>query len=334
MKKIINHPDSIVDEMVEGIALSFPSDYERVNKENALTYKNRNKSKVSIVIGGGSGHEPIFFGFLGKGLADGVAIGNMFTAPNPLLVVEAAKAVNNEKGIIFLYGNHSGDLLNFGMATDLLRLDGVDVENIVVSDDIGSSDNMRREERRGVAGIVFVIKILGAAAERGYSFLDCIRIGQKVNSRLYSLGVGIKPGINPLTGKPNFEIAEDKLEFGIGVHGEPGKNLIGLMTADELSELIVNDLEKNSAFKEGSKVAVLINGLGSFTLMEELLVSRSVIKKINNKGISVVDVIIGDYFTTNDMSGFSVSILDIDDELIELYEDDYVMPFNQIGGKK
>lgn len=267
-------------------------------------------------------------------MADGVAIGNMFTAPNPLLVVEAAKAVNNEKGIIFLYGNHSGDLLNFGMATDLLRLDGVDVENIVVSDDIGSSDNMRREERRGVAGIVFVIKILGAAAERGYSFLDCIRIGQKVNSRLYSLGVGIKPGINPLTGKPNFEIAEDKLEFGIGVHGEPGKNLIGLMTADELSELIVNDLEKNSAFKEGSKVAVLINGLGSFTLMEELLVSRSVIKKINNKGISVVDVIIGDYFTTNDMSGFSVSILDIDDELIELYEDDYVMPFNQIGGKK
>ncbi|MBV7391311.1 MULTISPECIES: dihydroxyacetone kinase subunit DhaK [Enterococcus] len=334
MKKIMNHPENLVAEMIEGIVLSFPSAYERINDQNALRYINRNEKKVSIVVGGGSGHEPMFFGFLGKGLADAVAIGNMFTAPNPLLVVETAKAVDNGAGILFLYGNHSGDLLNFGMATDLLRLDGVEVENIVVSDDIGSSDNMNKQERRGVAGIVFVIKILGAAAERGYSFLECLRIGKKVNQRLYSLGVGINPGINPLTGKPNFEIAEDKLEFGIGVHGEPGKNLIDLMSAEELSRLIVQNLGKNEAFKENAKIGILINGLGSFTLMEELLISRTILQETQKMGLSIVDVVIGNYFTTNDMNGFSVSILEMDDELIDLYHDDYSMPFQQIGGKK
>ena len=332
MKKIINDPENIINEMVEGILLSYPEDYERVSSENALQYKLRNKEKVSIVIGGGSGHEPMFFGFLGQGLADAVAIGNMFTAPNPLMVMETAKAVNNGQGVIFLYGNHSGDLLNFGMATDLLKLEEINVENIVVSDDIGASDDMKKEERRGVAGIVFVIKILGAAAERQYSLNECVRIGNKVNCHLYSIGIGIEPGVNPLTGKANFDVAADKLEFGMGVHGEPGKKIVNLMSANNLSDLIVKDLTSYVSVKKGARIALLINGLGSFSLMEQLLISRRVIQKVAKEGTEIIDVIIGDYFTTNDMTGFSVSILEMDEELIELYKDKSVNPFYQIGG--
>lgn len=332
MKKIINHPDNIVNEMIEGIELSFPHEYERINQKNALLFKNRNKNKVSIVIGGGSGHEPMFFGFLGKGWADAVAIGNVFTAPNPLLVMDTAKAVDNNKGVIFFYGNHSGDLLNFGMASDLLKLEGIQVGNVIVADDVGSFDSVERKNRRGVAGGMLVLKILGAAAEEGKNFEECLTIAEKVNNSLFSIGVGISPGINPVTGKKNFEIEDTKLEFGIGVHGEPGKEIIDVCSAEELSYKIIQDLDRYIHFNESQKVVVLVNGLGAFTLMEQLLISRSIIQELHQRNVTLVDTVVGDYFTTNDMSGFSVSILVMNEEMIELYKKESFNPFFKVGG--
>lgn len=334
MKKIINDPQNIISEMIEGIAYSYPNDYERIGQSNAIQYKKRTKNKVSIVVGGGSGHEPMFFGFLGKGLADGVSIGNMFTAPNPLTIIETAKAVDNNQGIILLYGNHSGDLLNFGMASDLMELEAMKVKSLVVSDDIGSGDNQPKKERRGVAGIVFVIKIVGAAAEKGADLATCLEIGKRVNENLYSIGVGIHPGINPVTGKPNFEVAEDELEFGIGVHGEPGKELIKLEGAEALSKRIFNNLTKHIHLNKNAKLLLLINGLGSFTMLEQLLISRSIVQLFKKEEIEIVDVVIGNYFTTNDMSGFSVSVLVMDQEMLSLYCEASYSPVVQIGGRR
>lgn len=319
MKKVINDPSNVVEEALEGFMLAYGKDHKKVDNINGVVRKET-KDKVGIVIGGGSGHEPLFLGFVGEGLADGVAIGNVFAAPPPPTVQAVAKEVDAGKGVLFIYGNYAGDELNFDMAAELLEFEDVESRTVKVRDDVASAPADRKEDRRGIAGDVFVIKVAGAAAEKGLSLEEVTKVTQKACDQTYSMGVALSPGTIPSSGEPTFTIPDDEIEIGMGIHGEPGIERTKLMKADELTDTLLDKLLAESCIEASDEVAVLINGLGSTTLMELMIVNRRVAQYLEEKSIRVYDADVNNYCTTQEMAGFSITLMKLDDELKEYYD--------------
>lgn len=327
MKKIINQNSDVVEEMLQGYLAAYSRYFERIGDYDALKYKERRRKKVSLVVGGGSGHEPLFLGFVGRGLADAVACGNIFASPNPNLILETAKAVDEGQGVLFVYGNYAGDNLNFDMAEELCEIEGIKTANVRVYDDTASAPRERVKDRRGIAGDIFVIKIAGAACDAGLSLEEVHRITSKARDQINSIGLATSPGTIPGMNSPTFELGEDEIEFGMGLHGEPGIERTSMQPANQLVERMYGILAKDMNLQSGERIAVLVNGLGSTTLFELSTVYYELDKHIKKDNLVVHDVELKSYCTCQEMGGFSITILKLDDELLPFYNARFESPY-------
>ena len=323
MKKLINNPNNVVDEMIEGYVKAYPQYVKQLpeNKRSLVTAKETREGKVGVLIGGGSGHEPAFMGYVGDGMADGVAVGNIFASPPPDPILEVTRTIDKGAGVVYVYGNYAGDVMNFGMAADLADLEyGTKVGMVLVTDDVASAPKEEIEKRRGIAGEFFVTKAAGAAAEKGYDLEEVVRVAKKANDHTRTMGVGLTPCSLPQTGKPSFELEENEMEIGLGHHGEPGIEKGELQPADQVADRLVNDILADMPLEKGEKVAVLVNGLGSTTRMELYIMFRRVEQILTEKGIEIHRSYVGDYSTSLEMGGCSVTLIKLDDELTELVD--------------
>lgn len=320
MKKLMNDPKNVVEEMVEGYVKAHP-DYIKQLTENdraLVTTKETKKGKVGVLIGGGSGHEPGFLGYVGEGMADGVAIGNIFASPSPDPILEVTKQIDKGAGVIYLYGNYAGDIMNFGMAAEMADLEeDIEVGVALATDDVASAPKEEKEKRRGIAGEFFIFKAAGAAADFGYNLEDVVRVANKANENTRSMGVGLTPCSLPQTGEPSFEIGDDEMEIGLGHHGEPGIEKGPLESADSVAERLVNDILADIEINRGDKVAVLVNGLGSTARMELYTIYRKVEQMLSELGIDIYRSYVGDYITSLEMGGASITLMKLDDELMK-----------------
>lgn len=314
-KKVLNDRKKVVAEMIEGLVLANDGRVRKLPNHNAIVRTDLPESKVALVIGGGSGHEPIFHGFVGKNLGDAAACGQVFAAPSPDIICEAAKAVHRGKGILFLYGNYAGDNMNFDMAAEMLEEDGIEVRTVRVCDDVAAAPPERMHDRRGVAGDVLMIKIAGGAAAELDSLDEVERVARKAGANIRSIGVALSAGSIPETGKPTFELADDEIEVGMGAHGEAGVTRQKLTTADEIADQLMDKVLSDLPFRRGDEVALLINNLGATTMMEMLIVNRRIRQILEREGISVYRTDVGTWLTVQEMAGFSVTLLKLDDEL-------------------
>lgn len=319
MKKIMNKAENVVMEMCNGIAMAHP-ELEFVRKYKVMKKKNINKNKVSIISGGGSGHEPAHAGFIGKGMLDAAVCGDVFASPSQIQIYQAIKATCSEKGTLLIIKNYSGDMMNFKNAAYLASEDGINVDYIKVDDDIAVQDSLYTVGRRGVAGTVLVHKIAGAAAELGLSLEEVKMAAEKAVSNVRSLGFAFSSCTVPAKGTPTFEIAEDEMEFGVGIHGEPGIKREKIATADELAERIINSILKDMKIDEtnNEEVALLINGFGGTPLQELYLFNNSVTAELAKRNINICRTFVGNYMTSIDMQGASVSLMKLDGQLKEL----------------
>ncbi len=332
MKKILNADVSnVVDEMLSGYLSAYKKYYKKIGEYNAFKYKGHRKDKVALVIGGGSGHEPLFSGYCGAGLADAVACGNICASPNPELISETAKVVDQGKGVLFVYGCYAGDNLNFDMAEEICQAQGMKTAHVRVWDDCASAPKERITDRRGIAGDVFVIKVAGAACDAGLSFEEVVRITEKARDYINTIGLATSPGTLPGNDKPTFELGEDEVEFGMGLHGEPGIERTKLRPANELVARMYKELKQEMELKEGEEIAVLVNGLGSTPLLELSIVYHELSKHLHKDGITVHDGEIKTYCTCMEMGGFSITILRLDDELKKYYDMPCYSPYYAKG---
>ena len=322
MKKLINDPKNVVEEMIDGYAEAHPSYIRRLteNDRSLVTARNTADGKVGILIGGGSGHEPAFMGYVGDGMADGVAVGNIFASPPPAPILEVTKAIDKGAGVVYLYGNYAGDVMNFGMAAELAEMEGIRVEMALTSDDVASAPKEEKEKRRGIAGEFFVYKMAGAAADHGYKLEDVARVARKTNEYTRSMGVGLTPCSLPQTGEASFEIDEDEMEIGLGHHGEPGIRKAKLEPADRVADELLSAIFEDMPLDEGNDVAVLVNGLGSTPHMELYIMFRRVKQVLKEKGINIYRSYVGNYITSLEMGGCSITITKLDEELKEMID--------------
>ncbi|MDZ4994469.1 dihydroxyacetone kinase subunit DhaK [Clostridium perfringens] len=324
MKKIMNSAETLVREMCNGMVMAHP-ELEFLNKYKVVKKKNINEDKVTLISGGGSGHEPAHAGFIGKGMLDVAVCGDVFASPSQIQVYQAIKASKSNKGTLLIIKNYSGDMMNFKNAAHLATEDGIKVDYIKVDDDIAVEDSLYTVGRRGVAGTVLVHKIAGAASERGNSLGEVKRIAEKAASRVKSIGFAFTSCTVPAKGTPTFELGEDEMEYGVGIHGEPGIRREKIATADELAERMVNQLINELDYKN-EEIVVLINGFGATPLQELYLLNNSVFRELHKRGIKVCKNFVGNYMTSIDMAGASVSIMKLDDELKELMKDECDTP--------
>ncbi|WP_087753685.1 dihydroxyacetone kinase subunit DhaK [Paraburkholderia caledonica] len=333
MKKIINEPDAFVDEIIEGLLIAHPAWIKSATADNrALVRKDAPKAgRVGIVTGGGSGHLPGFLGYVGEGLCSGVAVGNVFSSPSAEQILEATKAVNGGAGVLYVYGNYGGDVLNFDLAADLAEPDGIQIQTVVLTDDVASAPKERAADRRGVAGMLFAFKCAGAAAERGDSLDEVARICGKANANCRTMGVGLSPTILPAAGKPTFTLPEGEMEIGIGIHGEPGTHRGNLESADAIAERITREILDDLDAEKGSRVALLVNGLGATPLEELYLLYRRSARLIADRGLKVARSYVGEYVTSLEMAGASITVMLLDDELQALLEAPANSPFFRDG---
>jgi dihydroxyacetone kinase-like protein len=319
MKKFINDPFDVVDEMLEGFLDVHKSYVKKIESARTLVRADAPvKGKVGVLTGGGSGHKPAFIGFIGKGMLDAVSVGEIFTSPPPLAVYEGAKAVNGGKGVVFLLGNYSGDVMNFGLAAEMCREEGIPVEQVVATDDVGSGPKEKASNRRGVVGEFLAWKCAGAKAEAGGNLEEVKAVAEKVNRLTRTLGVALTPCTVPAKGTPTFTLAEDEMEYSVGHHGEPGTAKIKMQKANEIAEMMVEEVIKDLPFKTGDEVAVLINGLGGTPALELYICYRRIRQILDQKGIRVFKPFVGQFFTALEMAGFSVTLMKLDDELKSL----------------
>lgn len=331
MKKIINNADDTVMEGLEGFVACYGRYYEQHPEVKGVIAKNRRREKVALVVGGGSGHEPMFAGFVGKGLADAAACGNIFASPDPNTVYETANAVNEGKGVLFVYGNYAGDNLNFDMAEELLNDDGIPTAHVRVWDDVASAPKERIQDRRGIAGDVTVIKVAGAACDAGLSLEEVVRITEKARDNTKSIGIAVSPGQIPGLDKPTFELGEDEMEYGMGIHGEPGIQRTKMQPADVLTEELYRNLMKDAGLLKGDEVCVVINGLGATTNLELAIVYRKVKQLLDKDGIIVYDSDMNNFCTSQGMGGFSITFMKLDDELKIYYDMPCYSPYYAKG---
>lgn len=318
-KKLINDPENIIEEMLEGMVCAHPDHLRQLETSpRSIIAKNGPRDgKVGIVVGGGSGHEPAFVGYVGRGIADAAAIGNVFASPPPDPILECAKAVNGGAGVLFVYGNYAGDVMNFDMAAELAQMDDIEVRTVLSTDDIAVADHSKR---RGVAGNFFIFKAVGAAADKMMDFDACERIGRKANDHTFTMGVALAPCSLPQTLTHNFELGENEMEVGMGIHGEPGIHRSPLKSADDVTDEIVDAILAEMAPSRGDNVAVLVNSLGSTPLMELYLVNRRVRHRLDDLGISIHRTWVGNYCTSLEMAGMSLTLHQLDGELTEMLD--------------
>ena len=314
MKKIMNTAESFVYDMCHGMAKAHP-ELEFVEKYKVVKKKVIDRDKVTLISGGGSGHEPAHAGFVGTGMLDAAVCGDIFASPSQIQVYNALKMTASKKGTLMIVKNYSGDCMNFNNAGALAKEDGIQVDAVYVNDDIAVKDSLYTVGRRGVAGTVFVHKIAGAAAEQGKSLAEVKAVAEKVIANIRSFGFALTSCTVPAAGSPTFEIGEDEMEFGVGIHGEPGRKREKLISADALAARIVPDIAADLGLKAGEEIALLINGFGGSPLQELYLFNNSVTNELEKAGVKIYKTLVGNYMTSIDMAGASVTFLRLDDEL-------------------
>jgi phosphoenolpyruvate---glycerone phosphotransferase subunit DhaK len=321
MKKLINSPDSVVRDSLEGMAAAHP-DLIRVQYDPDFVVRADApvQGKVGIVSGGGSGHEPMHGGFVGKGMLDAACPGAVFTSPVPDQMLEATKAVNGGAGVLHIVKNYTGDIMNFEMAAELAQAEGIEVSSVVINDDVAVQDSLYTAGRRGVGTTVLAEKICGAAAEAGLSLQEVTRICEKVNANGRSMGMALTSCTVPAAGKPTFELGEDEMEIGIGIHGEPGRERRKLASASEIVGTMATTILDDLPFNSGDEVLVFVNGMGGTPLIELYVVYNELAKILKDRGVTISRNLIGDYITSLEMAGMSITLLKLDDELKQYWD--------------
>lgn len=317
-KKIINQPDQCVSEAMEGF-LAANREYVQVEGASAIRVREV-REKPAMIVGGGSGHEPMFGYFVGENLADASVAGSVFTSPDPGSILQAAQAVERDKGLLFVYGNYSGDNMNFDMAAEMLNDMGMTVRTVRVWDDVASASKENYQDRRGIAGNVLVIKIAGAACASGLDLEEAYRVACKARDNVFSIGVGLSGATIPGEEQPIFTLSNDEMEYGLGIHGEPGVRRVKLQSADEIAEELVNKLLADSGIQAGDVVCTLVNSLGATTLLELYIINRRLAQLLQERGIHVHDMDVGTYVTSLEMAGASITLMKLDDELRSYYD--------------
>ncbi|MFC4585659.1 dihydroxyacetone kinase subunit DhaK [Sphaerisporangium corydalis] len=318
MKKLINSADSVVTDALAGMAEAHPS--LRVDVDNKIIYRRSAPvaGKVGLVSGGGSGHEPLHGGFVGHGMLDAACPGEIFTSPVPDQVIEATKGVDGGAGVLHIVKNYTGDVLNFEMAAELCAEEGIEVAVVLVNDDVAVKDSLYTAGRRGTGATVFVEKIAGALAETGAPLAEVVRVGTEVNARSRSFGVALSPGTVPAAGKPNFDLADDEIELGIGIHGEPGRTRAPAAPAREIARIAMDAVHADMPLT--GDVLVMVNGMGGTPLIELYVVFAEVAAYVRDKGATLTRSLVGNYVTSLDMQGFSVTVCALTDELTRLWD--------------
>lgn len=339
MKKFINKVDDVVVEQMQGMAAAHADIKICLEPKYMFRADSPNSKKVALVSGGGSGHEPMHGGFVGLGMLDGACPGEMFTSPTPDQMLECATKVNGGPGVLFIVKNYTGDVMNFDMATEMLHEEGIPVQSILVDDDVAVKDSLYTAGRRGVGTTVLLEKIVGGAAEAGYNLDECADLARKVNTNGRSMGIALTSCTVPAAGKPNFEISDEEIEFGVGIHGEPGRKRIAHTTADEITSMMANGILEDEAYtrvvrewdrlkgeweekeitseplKEGDEVIVMVNSLGGTPLSELYVVYRKLAEICEAKGIKIVEKLVGSYITSLEMQGCTITMLKADSEI-------------------
>ena len=320
MKKLMNKAEDFVKETMEGIICAYGDKVKLLNGDERILVTNYQvqKGKVGIVTAGGSGHLPVFLGYVGQGLLDGCAVGNVFASPSAQKMADMITACDYGSGVLCLYGNYGGDNMNFDMACEMVEMDDIETRTVRVKDDVASSPAETKEKRRGVAGMVYAFKVAGAAAEKMMNLDEVAGVAQKALDNIRTMGVALTPCIVPQVGEPTFQIADDEMEVGMGIHGEKGIEVTKMMTADETAETLVNRILEDMPLQEGDEVSVMVNGLGATPLEEQLIVYRRVHQLLTEKGIQIVMPHVGEYATSMEMAGLSVTIFKLDEQLKEL----------------
>ena len=321
MKKLINDPDDVVEEMLDGMVAAYPDRLRRLEDTQVVVRADGTpEGKVGIATGGGSGHEPTHAGYIGDGMLDGAAAGDVFSSPTADEFEALLDACDAGEGVLAVIKNYEGDVMNFETAIDLVEMEDVDVETVVVDDDVAVEDSLYTSGRRGVCGTILVHKAVGAKAAEGASLAEVQRVGQKVVDNVGTMGVALTSCVTPEKGEPTFDLGEDEIELGIGIHGEPGVENADMMAADditdELTEAVLDDLDVEA----GQEVLTIVNGMGGTPQMELFVVNRRLQELLGDRGIETYDAWVGDYMTSLDMEGCSITVCVVDDELKELFD--------------
>lgn len=319
MKKFINEACLVEDQMIQGMVKTYPQYLRKLDCGNVVVRSKKKEGKVALISGGGSGHEPAHGGYVGEGMLDAAVAGAVFTSPTPDQVYEGIKAIATDAGVLMVIKNYTGDVMNFEMAAEMAQADGIDVKQVVVNDDVAVKDSLYTVGRRGVAGTIFVHKIAGAMAETGADLDAVTAVAQKVIDNVRTMGAAIRPCTVPAAGKPGFELAEDEMEVGIGIHGEPGTHREKIKPADEIVDMLLGQILADIEYS-GSEVAVMVNSAGATPLMELFIIYNHVADVLAEKGIKVYKSLVGEYMTSIEMEGFSISLLKLDDQLKELLD--------------
>jgi dihydroxyacetone kinase-like protein len=321
-KKLIDDPKRVIEDMLAGILAAHPRHLMvSAGHPRAIVARHGPRpGKVGLVIGGGSGHEPTFLGYVGKGLADAAAIGNVFASPPPDPILACAKAANGGAGVLFMYGNYAGDVMNFDMAAEMAAMEDIEVRTVLSTDDVASAPLARKETRRGVAGNFFIFKMAGAAADLMWSFDEVERAARKANAHTFTMGVALSPCSLPQTRKWNFDLGPDDMEIGMGIHGEPGVRRGPLKPARDVADEILDTIFAECPAGRGDRVAVLVNGLGSTPPMELYILNKRVAERLADKGIATHATWVGNYCTSLEMAGASITLTHLDGELTTLLD--------------
>ncbi len=319
MKKLINKVEDVEREMIEGLAKAAPQKLRKLPEGNIIVRAQKKEGKVALVSGGGSGHEPAHGGYVGEGMLDCAVAGAVFTSPTPDQIYEGIKAIATEAGVLAIVKNYTGDVLNFEMAIDMAKDEGVRADYVIVNDDVAVKDSLYTTGRRGVAGTVLVHKIAGARAEEGASLPEVKSCAENVIKNVRSMGMAISPCTVPAAGKHGFTLKEDEIEIGIGIHGEPGTSREKLLCANEAAKKLLDTILADIDYS-GREVVVLVNGMGATPLMELYIINNFVQDYLQEKNITVYDTMVGNYMTAIEMAGFSLTLLRLDDELKRLYD--------------
>ena len=320
MKKLINSPDRLVDEALAGVALAH-GDLVRIESPNIVVRRDApRQGKVGVISGGGSGHEPMHGGFVGRGMLDAACPGAVFTSPVPDQMLAATQAVNGGAGVLHIVKNYTGDIMNFELAAELAKAEGIDVESVVIADDVAVKDSLYTAGRRGVGGTVLAEKIVGAAAEEGADLATAKALCESVQANVRSMGMALTSCTVPAAGKPTFDIGDDEMEIGIGIHGEPGRERRKLATADEITEMLAIPIIDDLPYQSGDRVLAFVNGMGGTPLLELYVIYRKLAEILDGRGVQIARSLVGNYITSLEMAGCSITLLKLDDEFIRLWD--------------
>ena len=328
MKKILNSPADFVFEMLDGLIkahrdqLAFEEEPQCIVRADAPV-----EGKVALATGGGSGHLPVFLGYVGKGMLDGCAVGDVFASPSADQMLTVTKRIDGGKGVVYIYGNYGGDVMNFDMSSEMAEMEDIDVRTVLVRDDVASAPPEEADRRRGVAAMVFAFKTAGAKADMGGDLDEVVRVAEKTLARARTMGVALSPCTVPMAGTPTFTIGEDEMEIGMGIHGEPGVKREKLQSADQITERMMSAILDDLQPAAGDRLAVMVNGLGATPPEELYIIYRKVHDVLSERGIDVYRAYVGEYATSMEMAGASITLLNVDDELAELLDHPAQTPF-------